>query len=247
MWYHSLNCGFRPRLSGETDFPCIYDERVGEARSYVRLDGALDYDSYLDGIKKGCGYVSDGRTHIIEFSVNGVRLGSQESELKLDEPQTVRIAARAAALLPAERNELGDSIAASGLDRQPYWHIERARIGMTREIAVELIVNGFAVDSKRIIADGDWKDLEFTHDINQSAWLALRVFPSAHTNPIFAIVDARPIRNRQSAEWSRGAVDQCWKTKEGSIGAGEHSAAFDAFERARRVYDRIVEESQPLD
>ncbi|HSI36632.1 MAG TPA: CehA/McbA family metallohydrolase, partial [Tepidisphaeraceae bacterium] len=37
MWYHVLNCGFRVRASGETDFPCIYGERVGMGRSYVRL------------------------------------------------------------------------------------------------------------------------------------------------------------------------------------------------------------------
>ena len=36
MWYHTLNCGFKTRLSGETDFPCIYDERVGFARSYFK-------------------------------------------------------------------------------------------------------------------------------------------------------------------------------------------------------------------
>jgi hypothetical protein len=29
MYYHTLNCGFKTRLSGETDFPCITDARVG--------------------------------------------------------------------------------------------------------------------------------------------------------------------------------------------------------------------------
>ena len=33
MWYHTLNGGFRTRVSGETDFPCIYGERVGLGRS----------------------------------------------------------------------------------------------------------------------------------------------------------------------------------------------------------------------
>ncbi len=28
IWYHTLNCGFRSRISGETDFPCIYGERL---------------------------------------------------------------------------------------------------------------------------------------------------------------------------------------------------------------------------
>ena len=38
VWYHTLNAGFRARISGETDFPCIYDEKVGLGRSYVKLD-----------------------------------------------------------------------------------------------------------------------------------------------------------------------------------------------------------------
>ena len=31
-WYHTLNCGYTCRISGETDFPCIYGERVGLGR-----------------------------------------------------------------------------------------------------------------------------------------------------------------------------------------------------------------------
>jgi hypothetical protein len=44
IWYHTLNAGFRTRISGETDFPCIYGEKVGLGRSYVKLDDKLDYD-----------------------------------------------------------------------------------------------------------------------------------------------------------------------------------------------------------
>ncbi len=48
---HALNCGFRTRISGETDFPCIYGERVGLGRVYVRLnDGQLDSDA--PGVKE---------------------------------------------------------------------------------------------------------------------------------------------------------------------------------------------------
>src|SRR5690606_3383692 len=42
IWYHTLNAGFRTRASGETDFPCIYGEKVGLGRSYVKLTGKLD-------------------------------------------------------------------------------------------------------------------------------------------------------------------------------------------------------------
>ena len=34
-WYHTLNVGFRTRISGETDFPCMTDGGVGAGRSYV--------------------------------------------------------------------------------------------------------------------------------------------------------------------------------------------------------------------
>ena len=45
IWYHALNCGIRTRISGETDFPCIYGDKVGlgrilreaEARPAARL------------------------------------------------------------------------------------------------------------------------------------------------------------------------------------------------------------------
>ena len=67
MWYHTLNCGFTTRLSGETDFPCIFDERVGMARSYFKPEGKLSYDSYVDAIKKGRSYVSDGNLTYHKF------------------------------------------------------------------------------------------------------------------------------------------------------------------------------------
>ena len=59
IWYHTLNCGYRARISGETDFPCIYGERVGLGRVYVKLaDGQLDFDRWCEGIKQGRSYVS---------------------------------------------------------------------------------------------------------------------------------------------------------------------------------------------
>jgi hypothetical protein len=39
IWYHTLNVGFRTRIAGETDFPCIYDGRVGMGRTYSKIDG----------------------------------------------------------------------------------------------------------------------------------------------------------------------------------------------------------------
>ena len=75
VWYHALNVGYRTRISGETDFPCIYGERVGLGRSYVR-QAKLDYDDWVAGLREGRNYASDGKSHLIDFRVNDVEMGS---------------------------------------------------------------------------------------------------------------------------------------------------------------------------
>ena len=81
IWYHTLNCGFRTRVSGETDFPCMSDDRVGDGRSYVHLPQALTYDAWCDGVRDGRSYVSDGFSHLMNFTVNGVEAGNQRQRV----------------------------------------------------------------------------------------------------------------------------------------------------------------------
>jgi hypothetical protein len=241
IWYHTLNTGFRTRISGETDFPCIYGERVGLGRSYVKLD-KLSYDGWAEGVRDGRAYVSDGKSHLIDFRVNDVMAGTQKSELKLDRTETVRVTARVAARLDEQPNE---AISKLRYDQKPYWDLERARIGSSREVMVELIVNGQAVAEKKIIADGSMREISFDAKIERSSWVALRIPASSHTNPIFVIVGDKPIRaSRRSAEWCLKAVDQCWSQKAPKIAAKERDEAAKAYEHARQVYRRILAESE---
>jgi hypothetical protein len=245
MWYHTLNAGFRTRISGETDYPCIFDTRLGMARSYAKLDGALEFDSYMDALKNGRSYVSDGKSHIIDFRVDERELGTAGSELRLTAPKTVRVTARVAAYLPERQDELGAFLAARPLDEPPYWDIERARVGTTRNVAVELVVNGEAVDSASIVADGRWTDVSFEHEVGDSSWLALRILASSHTNPVFVLVDGAPIRaSVESAQWCRKSVDRCWDMKLPRIRVEEREAARIAYDHARQTYDTIIEESR---
>ncbi|MEY4227635.1 MAG: hypothetical protein RLZ84_227, partial [Actinomycetota bacterium] len=48
-------------------------------------------------------------------------------------------------------------------------------------LLVELIVNGKAVETKRIVADGSQVNLVFETKIERSSWVALRILPSSHT------------------------------------------------------------------
>jgi hypothetical protein len=246
MWYHALNNGFRTRVSGETDFPCIYGERVGLGRSYVKLDGKLDYEAWCEAIRVGRNYVGDGRSHLMEFQVNDVRMGEKGSELKLNEPGTVKVVCQAAAYLPEQPNTW---IMDQPQDNKPYWHIERARMvnktgKPTRNVPVELIVNGYPVQSKVIAADGKINNLTFDVPIEHSSWVALRIRASSHTNPIFVVVDDKPIRaSKRSAEWALKGVDQCWSQKKRFIKQDEMKDAEAAYAHARTVYQNIIKES----
>lgn len=242
MWYHTLNAGFRTRISGETDFPCIYGERVGLGRSYVKLDGKLDYDRWCESIRQGRNYVSDGRSHLMEFKANDVVMGEHGSELRLSQPGTVKISVRAAARLNEQPNpELRDR----PLNQKPYWDLERARIGNTRKVTVEAIVNGYPVARQNIEADGTLNDLSFDVKIDRSSWVALRILPSSHTNPIFVIVDNKPVRaSRRSVEWCLKGVDQCWSQKERFIAPEEMEDAKKAYEHARVLYKKILAETE---
>ena len=50
-------------------------------------------------------------------------------------------------------------------------------------------MNGEAVERKEITADGKVSDIQFDYTPTKSCWVALRIFPTCHTNPVFVEVD----------------------------------------------------------
>jgi len=288
IWYHTLNCGMTTRISGETDFPCIYGERVGLGRGYVKLnkDEPLTYDAWVHGIRDGRSYCCDGLSHLFDFTVNGLGVGevadrrassrraparrgkpdvreaekadaandadhyARTSRLSIKSGEKLTIKVRSAAFLE-EKPKLGQmpdgtisEIRHLPLDVKPYWHVERARIGDTRKVPVELIVNGHAITRTEIPADGSVEDLTFEYMPKHSSWVALRIFPACHTNPVFVEVDGKPIRaSKRSAEWCLRAVDVCWNQKVKLTRDWEKPAAAAAYDVARTAYRKILEEA----
>jgi len=241
MWYHTLNAGFQTRISGETDFPCITGSRVGIWRSYVRLDGDLTYDVWCEGISKGTNYVSDGFSHLIDFSINDLKSGDSESTISIDRPQRVKVKVRAIAHLKDDHDHFTNLFIE---DFKP-WSIKNAIVG--DQVRVEVVVNGNPVDAKMIDINTGLQDLEFDLDIKQSSWVALRIYPSSHTNPIWVMVDDKPVRaSRKSIEWLLKGVDQCWESKEQFYNEDEMEDAITAYEHARKTYQKILIETTSL-
>lgn len=238
IWYHTLNAGYKARISGETDFPCIYGEKVGLGRSYVRQP-KLDYTDWVHGIRDGRNYVSDGKSHLLDFKVNNVEMGTGDSTLKMAAPGAVKVTAKVAALLGEKPD---DVIRNRRVDQKPYWELERARVGNTRKVPLELLVNGNVVATQEVVADGAMRDVAFDVKIEKSAWVALRILPSSHTNPVWVTVADKPIRVKDSIEWCLAAVEKCFNQKIGRIRLTEQGEMKTAYDEAKAVYQGLLKE-----
>ena len=148
-----------------------------------------------------------------------IRLGEGGSELSIVRPSTVRLNARIAARLNPQSDE---QIRRTKRTEKPFWHLERARIG-------------------------DSQDVSFEIGIERSSWVALRILPSLHTNPIWVRVADKPVRaSQRSIEWCLLGVDRCWSQKQRFIAPAELAQARSDYDHARRVYwQRLAEADVP--
>jgi hypothetical protein len=139
---------------------------------------------------------------------------------------------------------------AAYLDEKPVapratWHLEHARIAGTRDVMVEVVVNGQLVAQKAITANGELCDFSMELPIQRSSWVALRILPPGHTNPIFVRVAGNPVRaSKRSAKWCLDSIDALWREKSVQIAPSEVKDAEAAYEQARVVYRKIASECE---
>jgi hypothetical protein len=245
-WYHLMNCGFPLKLSGETDFPCMSSRRVGQGRVYVQLGELekLDFGDWCRGIALGRSYVSDGFAHALKFTVGGESPGF--ADIQLQSRDTVAVLATVAfaprtpvgvaygnQVHPTGKRVVGDTVNLHAPRSSEYV------AGGTRQI--EVVVNGIAVDSVTVPADGKPHKIEFTVPIAESSWVALRHFPQMHTNPVNVIVDKKPIRaSKQSARWCIETIKLLWENRQQVIAKAERTAAKAAYDRAIAKFEAIA-------
>ena len=250
-WYHLMNCGFRLKLSGETDFPCMSSRRVGQGRVYVQLGSVkkLNFATWCRGVAAGRSYVSDGFAHALRFQVNGRQPGTSDVELATG--GVVQVATTVAFASEQPRAVAYGTLAAAQGKRMAgdtvNLHAER-ETGSVKggQRLVEVIVNGSVVASKRVPADGQSHDLRFDVPIDESSWVAVRQFPQLHTNPVCVKVDGQPVRaNRRSALWCAESVRLLWNNRRRFMQPEERPVARIAYEHALATYLRIAHEAEP--
>ncbi|HLQ44705.1 MAG TPA: CehA/McbA family metallohydrolase [Planctomycetaceae bacterium] len=247
-WYHVLNCGFPLKVSGETDFPCMSSTHVGQGRVYVQLGNVekLDFAAWCEGIARGRSYVSDGFAHAFDFRVNDARPGFDD--VALSQPGEVTITAKVAFAPVTPETVAQGVVEPVGGKRLVGDTVELHGPRSDKSVAggerlVEIVVNGRAVASQKVFADGTISYLKFQIPIDRSSWVALRHFPQLHTNPVNVHVSGKPIRaSRESARWCEEVIDLLWRHREKAIAEPERVEAKRTFDKAKSAYHRIAGE-----
>jgi hypothetical protein len=85
VWYELLNLGFRIAPSAGTDFPCI-PSTPGRERVYVHTEGPLTRASYVEGMRRGRTFVTNGS--VLQLTADGQGIGG---EVRMPRPGKVSV------------------------------------------------------------------------------------------------------------------------------------------------------------
>lgn len=181
LYYQYLNAGFRIPITAGTD-KMGDNIPVGSNRQYACFEGDPSYEKWIDGMKSGTGFVTNGP--MLTFSVDGHTSGET---IDFRDDQTVKVRAKAVSILPFGRLE----VVANG--RLVAWeYIEN--YGKKRDL--------YKVEMETVITlrESTWIAVRVTSlDTPQMLPRNLTVF--AHSNPVYLIRDEKPVHVKASVKY----------------------------------------------
>ena len=221
IWHRLLNCGFKLPPSAGTDcfLNRIFSQLPGGDRVYVHVDGGLTYEKWIDGLKKGRSFVSNGP--MLELTVDGQELGSV---VKLAGKGKVQVKAKARAAFALNKVEVlfnGEVAATLALGDE------------NREAFLDQAIP---------IEKSGWLALRATGPGNPNGPIG-GLF--AHTAPIYVEVAGQPIRSRADAQFFVQWIDDVAVIVRGRDRVPNDETrkhVQDQIEAARAVYARLAKE-----
>jgi hypothetical protein len=244
MWYRYLNCGFQLAATAGTDKMTTF-VTVGANRVYAHVDGEFNYQNWVDALKRGRTFVSNNP--IVTFTVNGQEPGARLS-LAGGRTRALQIFARAESQLPYDKLEIvrnGDVIASASPSGPRH----------AAEIRLEQPLSGSCWIAARAMEDlGRYPAVNFSEIHRGEGTLFSSLYGTrrpenvfAHTSPVYAIVDGKPIRSWDDAQYYIGYLQHAidWLNSEARFAsAGDKKSSIAAFEQAKAVYEQRAREGR---
>jgi hypothetical protein len=232
FWYRLLNTGFRlPAAAGTDAFPNYASLRgpPGLVRVYARSGPVLEHGSWLEAIRAG-------RT----FVTNGPLLGLGA---RVDRPADGQSDGR--------WYGIGDEISLPvGTHRLRFQLTLRSNLPVDH---LELVRNGKVVENLPLPGERTRADTAITVPVTESGWYILRayadrpvtpildLYPFASTSPVYVTVGGQPVRSREDAEYFLTWIDRVKEEAgrhEGWNTSAERDSVFATITRARAEFEK---------
>jgi hypothetical protein len=221
IWYRLLNCGFRLPPSAGTDcfLNRIFSQLPGGDRVYVNVPGPLTYAAWIENLKKGRSFVSNGP--MLEFTVDGKALSES---IKVAGPQKLRVKASARSQYPLAKVEL----------------IHNGQVAVTLPLAKDDL--SAALDQEIELKKSGWLAVRASGPGHEGS-----VVPAvyAHTAPIYIDVAGSAVRSRDDAVFFLNWIDELdvmLRARDRIPDAELRRHVESQLDAARRVYARIAKE-----
>jgi hypothetical protein len=220
LWYRLLNCGFRIPASAGTDcfLNRIPSKLPGSDRAYVKLDGPLSYPRWIEGLKAGRTFVTNGPM-FVEFTVEGRASGDT---VRAAADAKLRVSGRAISQYPLDRLEVlynGRVVATT----QP--------AGNRREVVIEQAVPVVSSGWIALRASGPPHPDQPTGSV------------FSHTSPIYLDVPNRPVRAPEDAQYFLTWIDRLGDDvrRRDRVPSRHRAHVESQLSAAREVYRKIAE------
>ncbi|MBM4074630.1 MAG: hypothetical protein FJ267_03190 [Planctomycetes bacterium] len=220
LWHRLLNCGFRLPASAGTDcfLNRVPSRLPGADRVYVKLDGPLDYGRWIEGLREGRSFVTNGP--MLEFSIGKHQLGDV---IQLDSPKSFTANVKAKSHFPMSNVDIiynGVVVATVPLSE--------TKQEATAEIPITLNQSGWL----GVRVSGPSHPDHPTGSLN------------AHTSPIYIRVEGSPEGTKADAEYFLKWLDRlslAIRLRDRLPNEETRRHVENQFEAARKVYLKIVE------
>jgi hypothetical protein len=223
IWYRLLNCRFRLPPSAGTDcfLNRIFSQVPGGDRVYVRLKGPLTYHAWIEGLRKGKSFVSNGP--MLELTLDGQGPGAV---IALANPGKLRVKAHARSQFPLAKVEL----------------IRNGQVAATLTLAGD--DRSAALEQAIDLTQSGWLALRASGPGHPDSPVPALF---AHTGPIYIEVAGSAVRSRADAKFFLTWIDDLAlriRARDRIPTAELRRHVESQLDAARTVYARIAREGE---